>query len=152
MAFTLNSPAFAPGEPIPQRFAYHDEGENHSPPLAWEGAPEGCQQFALLCDDPDAPREEPWVHWVLYGIPPERAVLDEDGGGAFREGPNDFDENGWGGPLPPPGHGTHHYHFKLFALDHEIGLAEGADKAALLQAIEGHVLAEAELIGTYERQ
>ena len=111
-------------------------------------------------DDPDAPRAEPWVHWVVFKIPagvteiPQNAsagtgTLSQPAGA--REGKNDFGDLGWGGPLPPKGHGTHHYHFKLYALDAPLGLAPGATKAELLRAMRGHVLAETELVGTYSR-
>lgn len=149
---TLTSAAFAAGAPIPQRFAYTGEGENVSPPLAWSGVPAGAQELALICDDPDAPSSEPWVHWVLYGIPASASGLAEGETGGAVAGQNGWGEAGWGGPFPPPGHGVHHYHFKLYALDAPVGLAPGATKPALLQAIEGHVLATAELVGTYERK
>lgn len=151
MSFTLRSDAFDQGAPIPQRYAYEGEGDNHSPPLRWEDPPAGTQQFALLCEDPDAPRPEPWVHWVCYGIPADRRAIDEDDGGRFLQGPNDFGAVGWGGPLPPPGHGTHHYHFRLYALDEPLDLDPGLGKQDLLAALDGHVLDTAELMGTYER-
>ncbi len=153
----VSSPAFAAGERIPQVHAYAPEGRNVSPPLAWRGVPTGARELALIVEDPDAPRTEPWVHWVLYGIPVSAPGLPEgasSGSGlpaGTLQGENDFGERGWGGPLPPPGHGTHHYHFKLYALDAELGLPAGASKAELLRAMAGHVVAEGELIGTYSR-
>lgn len=158
--FTLSSAAFGANERIPAAHAYAPEGDNVSPPLAWTGAPAGTKELALIVDDPDAPRAEPWVHWVLYRIP---AAAEGLPGGASRgtghltepwgalEGKNDFGELGWGGPLPPKGHGTHHYHFQLYALDAPLALGEGVTKADLLNALEGHVLAQAELVGTYSR-
>ena len=157
---TLSSAAFADGERIPREHAYRPEGENVSPPLSWSGVPPGAKELALIVDDPDAPREEPWVHWVLYRIPASVAEISKNasqGSGQLTEprgpfeGENDFGELGWGGPLPPKGHGTHHYHFKLYALDEELAVGEGAAKPDLLHAMAGHVLAEAELVGTYSR-
>ena len=159
-AFTLTSAAFADGERIPRVHAYRPEGESTSPPLSWSGAPAGTQELALIVDDPDAPREEPWVHWVLYKIPAGVTEIPHNASQAtgrlaeprgVLEGKNDFGEFGWGGPLPPRGHGTHHYHFKLYAIDQELDVGEGASKPDLLQAMEGHVLAQAELVGTYSR-
>jgi Raf kinase inhibitor-like YbhB/YbcL family protein len=144
---TLTSTDFAEGERIPQEHAYRPEGENRAPGLSWTGVPDGTKELALIVDDPDAPREDPWVHWVVYKIPLSATGVPGDA----VEGENDFGAHGWGGPLPPKGHGTHHYHFKLYALDAEIGLGPGATKVELLEAMEGHVLAEAELVGTYSR-
>jgi Raf kinase inhibitor-like YbhB/YbcL family protein len=114
----------------------------------------------LICDDPDAPTPEPWVHWIFYGIPGDAESLPE---GIERsphlskppgamQGVNSFGSVGYGGPMPPPGHGTHHYHFKLYALDSELDIQTRCDKFTVLKVIEGHILAEAELIGTYERK
>jgi len=150
MAISVTSPAFAPGERIPKKFAFKPEGENVSPALAWSGVPAGAKELALLCDDPDAPRAEPWVHWVLYRIPATAKGLDE-GTRVGVSGSNSWDEGGWGGPFPPKGHGTHHYHFKVFALDTPVSLEPLATKADLMKAIKGHVLAQGELVGTYSR-
>jgi hypothetical protein len=153
---TVESAAFAAGEAIPKKYAYRGEGDNVSPPLTWAGAPEGTRSFALVCDDPDAPsprnpRENPWVHWVVYNIPPDRTALEEgDAGGV--QGKSDFKERGWGGPMPPPGSGTHRYFFKVYALDTKLALGEGATKAELLKAMEGHILGQGEIHGTYTRQ
>lgn len=153
----IRTSAFGENERVPRK--HTGDGANVSPPLAWTGAPEGTQQFALIVDDPDAPRAEPWVHWLLYRIPAETTQLPEgvppsehvsDPGGAVQ-GRNSWNKIGYGGPEPPKGHGVHHYHFKLYALDAKLELPPGADKAALLKAIKGHVLAEGELVGTYER-
>jgi hypothetical protein len=157
MSITLKSTAFDDGQRMAKEYA--QEGKNQSPPLAWQGAPAETAEFALVADDPDAPRDEPWVHWVLYKIPPTVGKLPEgvDRSPApampegARQGTNTSGNVGYDGPAPPPGHGTHHYHFKLYALDTELGLDAGADKQALLAAIEGHVLDEGELVGTYER-
>lgn len=147
--FVLTSPSFEPGDGIPRR--HSREGADTSPPLAWTGVPEGTRTLALTCDDPDAPRAQPWVHWVLWGIPADARSLAEGAGTDWREGANDFGEIGWGGPLPPPGHGVHHYRFRLHALDQPLELAPGATIEELRAGMEGHVLGVAELVGTYER-
>jgi Raf kinase inhibitor-like YbhB/YbcL family protein len=147
----VESNSFRPGERIPRKHAYEGEGENVSPPLSWTGVPEGAKELALICDDPDAPGAEPWVHWVLYGLPATAKGLPEGSAGGAVEGMNSWDEPGWGGPLPPKGHGTHHYRFRLYALGARVDLKKGATKKALEKAMRGHVLAEGEVVGTYER-
>ncbi|MEX1022800.1 MAG: YbhB/YbcL family Raf kinase inhibitor-like protein, partial [Dehalococcoidia bacterium] len=119
----LRSPAFMPGGPIPAK--YTGEGEDVSPPLEWSDAPEGTRAFALICHDPDAPLVSPgsygFVHWVLYNIPADATMLGE-GASAHTSGRTDFDRQQYNGPMPPPGHGLHHYFFWLFALDRELDL------------------------------
>ena len=148
----LTSTAFRDGHEIPRPPAR--DGGDASPPLSWSEAPEGTKSFALVCDDPDAPRATPWVHWVLADIPASATGLPGGKGGpppGGVPGRNDFGEIGWGGPAPPRGHGTHHYEFRLYALDRKLELPRGATKDELLRAIEGHVLAEARLTGTFRR-
>lgn len=153
MNFALSSTAFQNGEPIPSR--YTGDGPDASPPLAWSDVPEGTKAFTLICDDPDAPGGT-WVHWVLYDIPAETASLEEGVArkdvvlGSGRQGRTDFKRNQYNGPAPPPGK-PHRYFFKLYALDQATGLAPGQRKEAVLAAIKGHVLGEAELMGTYQR-
>ena len=156
MAFALTSPAFTHDARIPKQ--YTGEGQDLSPPLEWAATPEGTKAFALICDDPDAPRGT-WDHWLLWNLPAALRKLPEgvpttktlpDLGGAVQ-GANSWPKIGYGGPMPPPGHGTHHYHFVLYALDQVLDLAPGANKAALQKAMKGHVLAEARLMGTYSR-
>ena len=156
---TITSTAFENGQPIPAK--YTGEGEDVSPPLAWTGVPDGAQQLALICDDPDAPTDEPWVHWVIYGLAATTTDLPEGVPAAetVDDPPAVQGVNGWpgrvigyGGPMPPPGHGVHHYHFKLYALDAALGLAPGQSEAELLAAMDGHILATGELIGTYQRR
>jgi Raf kinase inhibitor-like YbhB/YbcL family protein len=155
-AFTISSPSFRNNQPMPSKHSC--EGEDASPSLKWEGAPEGTKSFALICDDPDAPGGV-WTHWVIYGISAKTSELPENiakadtvvAPGGARQGVNDFGRVGYGGPCPPRGHGAHHYHFKLIALDTEPGLASGVTRRQLEQAIRGHILAQAELIGTYQR-
>jgi Raf kinase inhibitor-like YbhB/YbcL family protein len=157
----ITSTAFSNGQPIPQK--YTGDGQDVSPPLAWTDAPAGTKQWALICDDPDAPTDEPWVHWVIYGIPatvrslPEAvktsAQLSEPKG--TLQGKNSWPGGrtvGYRGPAPPKGHGVHHYHFKLYALDGDQKLAAGLTKNDLLKAIDGKVLGAGELVGTYERK
>ena len=157
---SITSAAFGGGQPIPQK--HTEDGQDVSPPLTWKDAPTGTKQWALICDDPDAPRNEPWVHWVIYGIPatahalPEgvktSAQLSEPKG--TLQGKNSWPTGrtvGYRGPAPPKGHGVHHYHFKLYALDSNAKLSPGMTKSDLLQAIDGHILGVGELIGTYER-
>lgn len=151
MTIEVSSAAFKQGAPIPKKHAYAGEGQNVSPPIAWTGIPSGAKEIALVCDDPDAPRDEPWVHWVAYKIPAAAKGLLEGSAGGALEGKNDFGKPGWGGPMPPKGHGTHHYHFKVYALGQPVSLKAGATKKELLAAIAGKVLAEGELVGTYER-
>ncbi|MGH7855845.1 MAG: YbhB/YbcL family Raf kinase inhibitor-like protein [Candidatus Binatia bacterium] len=146
----LRSAVFDPNTRIPVR--YTGEGNDLSPPLRWSGVPERTRELALVCDDPDAPRPEPWVHWVVYGIPPTVSVLEEAAKGDWVEGRNDFGRSGYGGPMPPKGHGVHHYRFRLYALDDTLAAKPGITKKDLLAMIEGHVLAEAELVGTYDRK
>ncbi len=157
MTLTIQSSAFVQGQAIPRR--YSGEGEDISVPLSFSGIGEGVKELAMIVDDPDAPTDQPWVHWVIYKIPPDAAGLAEgiateaelsSPAGALQ-GRNTSGDIGYHGPMPPPGHGVHHYHFKLYALDTQLELKSGADKQALLAAMEGHVLARAELVGTYER-
>ena len=162
MQLQLMSDAFDHNTDVPAK--YTGEGDDVSPPLSWENPPAGTQSFALLCDDPDAPSPKPWVHWVIYGIDAKVSALPEGIPAGkptlttpieARQGKNSWDSGatvGYRGPMPPPGHGTHRYHFKLFALDTEPNLQPGATKDQLLAAMKGHVLAETELIGTYERR
>ncbi|HYJ45195.1 MAG TPA: YbhB/YbcL family Raf kinase inhibitor-like protein [Pyrinomonadaceae bacterium] len=146
------SKAFAEGGMIPKD--YTCDGANHSPPLAWDSAPEGTQSFALIVDDPDAPGQT-WVHWVAFNIPAKARELSENvaAGDAFngsgRQGTNDFKKPGYGGPCPPSG--AHRYYFHLYALNTELALDSSATKDQLLKAMENHVLAEGELMGKYQR-
>ncbi|HLX64370.1 MAG TPA: YbhB/YbcL family Raf kinase inhibitor-like protein [Planctomycetota bacterium] len=154
MPINLTSPAFETNAPIPKKFT--GEGENMSPPLEWSGVPKGAKQLALICEDPDAPVREPFVHWVMYGIPADVTELPEDVKahqvpGAVQ-GRNSFDCMGYSGPMPPRGHGPHHYHFRLYALDRTLDLPSGLDKAKLLAAMKRLIIEESELVGTYERQ
>jgi Raf kinase inhibitor-like YbhB/YbcL family protein len=145
--FVLQSSVFEHGEPIPRR--YTCEGEDLSPPLAWSDVPEGTRSLALVVDDPDAPART-FTHWLGWGLDPGTRGLGE-GEAAPVEGRNDFGTSGYRGPCPPPGHGRHRYFFRLYALDFDPDLRPGAGKGELERALEGHTLAVAELICTYER-
>lgn len=154
MPLILNSPAFRDGQAIPARFTC--EGKNVSPPLSWTGAPEGTESFVLIIDDPDAPDPKAprmtWVHWVLYDLPATTDGLAEEIGtlpAGARPGLNDWKHASYGGPCPPIG--RHRYFHKLYALDTMLGDLNKPTKNILLTAMRGHVLAEAVLIGTYEK-
>jgi Raf kinase inhibitor-like YbhB/YbcL family protein len=150
MAIGLTSAAFSPGSPIPKK--HTGEGADTSPPLAWSDLPAGTKELALICDDPDAPTPKPWVHWVLYGLSASLAGLKEGDAGGGLSGPTDFGRPGYGGPMPPKGHGVHRYFFRLYALDAPLGAKSGLTKEKLLAAMKGHILGEAELMGTYIRK
>jgi len=155
----IKSPSFDEGTDIPER--HTGDGADVSVPLVWEGVPAGTAELALILDDPNAPSKRPWVHWLIWGIPaycagleeglPRTERLDEPDGA--RQGRNSWsnDDLGYRGPAPPRGHGPHHYHFRLYALDRPLDVAPGADRATLDTAMRGHVLAEAELTAVYER-
>ncbi len=153
MAFGLSSNAFQPGATIPRKHTC--DGPDVSPALAWTDAPPGTQSLALIMDDPDAPVGT-WVHWVLYDLPPsardlpESVPKQEELSSGARQGRNDFRRIGYGGPCPPPGP-AHRYFFKLYALNAKLGLKAGATKAEVERAMQGHVLAQAELMGRYQR-
>lgn len=155
--FRLTSPAFAPGGAIPARHTC--EGLDVSPPLAWSGAPSGTRAFALVVDDPDAPDPAAprvrWVHWVVYDLPADLRALPEGvkGGAtprAAKDGVNDWGSPGWRGPCPPVG--EHRYVFRLFALDTGLPDLRRPTRDQLLAALKGHVLATAELVGTYRKR
>jgi Raf kinase inhibitor-like YbhB/YbcL family protein len=157
MPLTLTSPAFAAGAEIPVRHTC--EGEDVSPALQWSGVPEGARSLALIVDDPDAPDPKAprmtWVHWVLYNLPPASSGLPEGLApsqlpAGTREGRNDWKRTGYGGPCPPIG--RHRYFHKLYALDTVLPDLKTPAKAQLEQAMAGHVLAQAELMGTYQKK
>lgn len=157
MAFSLTSPAFEAGQLIPS--VHTCEGNDISPALAWSDIPPKAQSLALIVDDPDAPDpaapQRTWVHWVLYNIPASASTLAEAArSGEYpagtRDGTNDWKRTGYGGPCPPIG--KHRYFFKLYALDTVLPDLGKPTKAALEKAMEGHVLAYAELIGLYQKR
>jgi len=149
MTITLKSTAFADGKPIPDQYSCW--GEGISPPLEWSEAPAGTKSFALIVDDPDAPSGT-YVHWIIYNIPasstglPEAVAPEAQLQDGSLQGMNSSRRTGFTSPCPPSG--THRYYFKLHALDTALDLASGATKDQLLKAIQGHVLAEGQLMGT----
>ena len=149
----IASPAFTEGSMLPAK--YTCDGQDISPPLEWKNVPAGTKSLVLIHDDPDAPMGT-WVHWVAYNVPPNITKLDENVKpekvfkNGMRQGNNDWPKIGYGGPCPPSG--THRYYFKLYALDTMLDLRPGATKAQVLQAMKGHILAEAQLMGKYRRQ
>ena len=157
MALQLMTPAFDRGQEIPSK--YTCEGVDESPEVRWTGAPANTKSFALIVDDPDAPDPKApkmiWVHWILYGLPADskglrEAVPSKGLPSGTLEGSNDWAKAGYGGPCPPIG--RHRYVFTLFALDAALPDLSTPSRAALEKAMEGHVVAKAELIGTYQRQ
>jgi hypothetical protein len=154
MPFELSSTAFAQGEPIPVQ--YSCDGDDISPPLTWGNPPTGTQSLALIMDDPDAPGGT-WDHWILFNIPADTHEVQENlpitgknqDPNAIFVGNNSWGRADYGGPCPPSG--THRYFFKLYALDTTISLLPGANKQELLNNMDGHILAESELMGTFSR-
>lgn len=148
----LSSPAFANGAAIPKQFT--GEGDDISPALSWTNPPEDAKSFAIICHDPDAPvvakGRYGFAHWTLYNIPRSVNSLEEDTG-EYTAGVNDFGNSGYGGPMPPDAHGTHHYFFWLLALDKDLQLKPGLSQGQLLERVEAHVVGMNRLVGTYER-
>ncbi len=153
MTFQVRSTAFSEGGAIPRK--YTCDGEDVSPPLNWSGVPEDAKSLVLIADDPDAPVGV-WVHWVLYDIPPSLSGLPEGVAktptvqGVGTQGINDFRQIGYGGPCPPRGP-AHRYFFKLYALDTLLNLKPGLRKGDIERAMKGHILAQAQCMGTYRR-
>ena len=149
---TLSSAAFEAGGGIPRR--HTGEADDVSPALTWKNAPNGARSFVVICHDPDAPLVKPgaygFVHWVLYGIPGDVRELPE-GCDDYVQGLNDFGKQGYGGPMPPEGHGTHHYFFWVLALDDEPDLPAGLEMWQVLNKIEPNVIGMNRLVGTYIR-
>ncbi|HEX7119861.1 MAG TPA: YbhB/YbcL family Raf kinase inhibitor-like protein [Longimicrobiales bacterium] len=151
----LSSPAFEDGGRIPE--TYTCQGDDVSPPLVVEDVPDGAISLALIVDDPDAPRGA-FDHWILWNLPADLRMLPAEippdptvaGLGAAAQGENDFGRIGWGGPCPPPGR-PHRYRFHLYALDAGLSLNPGSARDRLEAAMEGHIVAEAELVGTFGR-
>lgn len=153
MKIDLASSAFKNGEMIPGK--YTCDGEELSPPLSWSGIPQGAKSIALISDDPDAPKGD-WVHWLIFNLPsdtkglPEGVSHDERLASGAVQGIHDGKGVGYGGPYPPSG--THRYYFKVYALDTELALGPDVTKKSLLKAMEGHILAQGELMGRYKRR
>jgi Raf kinase inhibitor-like YbhB/YbcL family protein len=154
MTLEVHTPAFAPNQPIPRQFTR--DGGNVSPMIEWRDPPPGTKSFALVVEDPDAPRGI-FRHWAAYDIPADAQRLHEGAGSNMQGAPiqmakNDFGDSRYDGPQPPPGHGVHHYHFRLFALDvPELDVFEDSSARDVLEAARAHALAEAETVGVFER-
>ncbi|HEY8509526.1 MAG TPA: YbhB/YbcL family Raf kinase inhibitor-like protein [Steroidobacteraceae bacterium] len=154
MTLTVTAPAFRQGQKIPRQ--YSRDGGNVSPLIEWRGVPVGTRSLALVVEDPDAPRGT-FRHWAVYDIPPDAGRIPEGAGSreqrnGLKMGVNDFGHARYDGPQPPPGHGTHHYHFRLFALDvPELDVPAGCSAREVLEAARAHSIAEAEVMGTFER-
>jgi len=147
----VTSPSFERGMPIPDR---HAGVHGVSPALSFAGVPVETKQLALICEDPDAPGDAPFVHWTAYSIEPitkhvAEGVAPGPVGSGFKQGRNSAGTDGYAGPRPPAGDSLHHYHFQLFALDTTVSLAAGADRDSLVRALRTHVLAAGDLVGTY---
>jgi Raf kinase inhibitor-like YbhB/YbcL family protein len=147
MPMTISSTAFSEGDEIPRRHTC--DGDDLSPPLSWSGAPHGAQSLVMITDDPDAPAGT-FVHWVLFNIPPDTSSLSEGVSGVGIQGINGFGKGGYGGPCPPKGP-AHRYFFKMYALDTSLNLQSSATKSEVEMAMQGHVLAQGQLMGSYER-
>lgn len=155
----VHSESFGLGAAIPRRHAAPGEGDNISPALGWSGVPPQTRELILVCEDPDAPALHPYIHWIVRRIPPETTHLPEDipplrspgAAPGLVQCVNSAQRAGWYGPLPPPGHGPHHYYFQLFALDHEVDLPDAPSQRELVHAMSGHLVAHGHHVGVYER-
>jgi len=153
MSFAITSPAFTQGAAIPRQFT--GDGSDLSPPLIWTEPPPGTKAFALICDDPDAPKGT-FTHWIVFNLPAETRELPEGAGSSAKlpegtcQGTNDFGRVRYGGPAPPPGK-PHRYFFRLAALDRPLDLKPRAIRSEVLSALKSHILAESDLMGTYGR-
>ncbi len=150
----VGSPSFDDGGEIPPR---HAGFEGVSPAITWADVPAEAREIVVLCEDPDAPLPKPFVHWAVYGIPATSTVLPEgmtsrpaSADDGPRQGKNTLGREGFVGPKPPPGHGPHHYHFQVFALDSALPLGPGANREELVNAMRGHIVASGEVVGVYE--
>jgi Raf kinase inhibitor-like YbhB/YbcL family protein len=154
-SLTVESASFRANQPIPRG---HAGANGRSPALRWSKPPPRTQELVILAEDPDAPTEQPFVHWIVTGLSPSTTELPEGlppsgaplGSGAVQ-GRNDMRADGYYGPEPPPGHGVHHYHFQVFAVDEPLDLEAPVGRDALVEALRGHVMAWGELVGTYQR-
>ena len=144
---TVKSPAFKHNEPIPEKYSL--EGNNVSPPIAISGVPIHVLSICIIVDDPDAPLGD-FVHWIAWDLDPDSKRI-KTGAKLEFQGRNDYGKIGWGGPCPTPGR-PHHYHFKGYAVDKFIRLPPGSTKSQLLKEMEGHILGEGLLVGTFERK
>jgi Raf kinase inhibitor-like YbhB/YbcL family protein len=155
-SLTIDSSAFRDGQSLPQTFS--DYGDKVSPPLRWSGVPPGARALVLMMEDPDAAEPKPFVHWMLYNLPADQAVLDESVSPLPRlpqyqgalQGRNSKGSIGYAGPHPPKADRAHHYHIELFALDQVLSLAPSVDRGELLTAMSGHVIATGQIVGLFK--
>lgn len=152
----VSSVGFSEEGPIPRHFT--QDGDDVSPPVQWSAVPSTTKEIVICCEDPDAPGTRPFLHWLAHGIAPGTTELRENiekvktpATTRMIQSRNGYKKPGYAGPAPPVGHGVHHYHFQVFALDTRLHLDEGADRDVVTDAMRGHVIAFGELIGTYER-
>ncbi len=152
----VTSVGFANGGPIPRHFT--QDGDDVSPPIQWSGVPSAAREIVLCCEDPDAPATRPYLHWLARAIDPKTVELQENvekvkspATASMIQARNGAKRLGYAGPAPPLGHGVHHYHFQVFALDLRLALDDNADRDTITDAMRGHVLAYGELVGIYER-
>lgn len=143
----ITSPAFGPGEAIPDRFS--NEAGDTSPELRWTSVPEGTVELVLVVHDPDAPLVDGFTHWVATGIDPSSSGLPEGASDGFRPGLNTVEDDSYMGPAPPPGHGDHHYFFHLFAIDTALEGSSPLTREQVLGQIDGHIIEQARLVGTF---
>ena len=141
--------AFRDDDRIPTE--HTGEGADVAPHLSISGIPEGTQELAVICHDPDAPLPRGFTHWVIYGIPPNVTEVGGKDGASYTEGVNDFGNTGYNGPMPPEGHGEHRYYFWIYALDAELNAPPGLSRDELLEKMDGHIIEQARIVGTYER-
>jgi len=144
---TMTSPAFEHGGRMPDK--HSSGGEGVSPELSWSGVPDGTRSFALVSHDPDAPLVDGFTHWVIYGIPADATQLFEGATEGFVAGKNGAGGSDWIPLGPPPGHGVHFYYFTVYALDSDLGLEPGLDRAQLREKIDEHIIAQARIVGTF---
>ena len=147
---SVHSVAFEAGTALP--ISCTVDGVGAPPAIGFTGIPEAAKSVVVICEDPDAPRDEPFVHWLVYGIPGTEGSVDAQTQHDYLLGKNGKSEQSFAPVAPPPGHGVHHYHFQVFALDVPLELEAGAERDALLAAVSGHVLSWGEIVGTYERE
>ena len=146
----VHSIAFEPNSALP--ISCTADGVGAAPPLGFHGVPESARSLVVLCEDPDAPLLEPFLHWLVYGVPADVAGIDAQTQHAYHSGKNSKSGTGFTPAAPPPGHGVHNYHFQVFALDTTIELADGAERDDVVKLMKGHVVAWGELVGTYQRE
>ena len=147
---SVRSVAFEPAMPLP--ISCTVDGVGAPPPISFDGIPEAAKSVVVICEDPDAPQLEPFVHWLVYGIPASAGAVDAQTQHDYLLGKNSRSEAAYTPAAPPPGHGLHHYHFQVFALNVPLQLAAGTEREAVLDAMMGHVLSWGEIVGTYERE